>query len=209
MAKCNNPAEPHGDGCLSRYRVSPLEQQSAVGMAIYPTTHDLKVSAHLSKDRRRVNRAEGITDDSRFCHTVLVVLIMVEPSSNFARKCSAISLVQPPKPIQLERRERLAHAKRRSRLEESGPEGPAQDVVRMSKTYSASSSGTSRVKDLCVFRVSTSHVELSEIISPNDFVSRFHVWFLQQRRRCTTKCGVSTCQSTRVRRDARRSRHPP
>ena len=129
MAKCNNPPETHGDGCLSRYRVSPLEQQSGVGITIYPTTHDLKVSAHFSKDHRRVNRAEGITDDSRFCHSVLVVLIMVEPSSKFARKCSASSLVQPPKPIQLERRDQLAHAKRRSQLEESGPEGPAQDVV--------------------------------------------------------------------------------
>ena len=82
---------PHADCCLSRYRVNILAQRSVVAMAIHSATHDLELGAHVSKDRRRVNRFEGSTDDYRNCHTVLVVLMMVESSAKYARKASATS----------------------------------------------------------------------------------------------------------------------
>ena len=121
---------PYVYGCLSRYCVNRLEQQPPAAMAIYPTSHDLKVTAYYS------TKTADVSNELM----VLVVLMMVEQTANFARKGSATSLVQPPKPIDIERSERLAHAKPRSRLEENGPEGPTHDIVREgSKTYSASS----------------------------------------------------------------------
>ena len=142
--------------------------------------------------------------------------MMIEASAKYARKASATSLVQSPKPIRTDRRTRLAHGERKSRLVERVDQRvPRKTLLECQRptwrhpqqlpTLQCGEDGS----DLRVFRGSTRRVGLSENISPNDFVGQFHVWFLQHRRRCTAKRRVSTCQSTRIRRDARRSRHPP